>query len=281
MIQDMQLRGLAANTQRAYVDRIAQFARHFGSSPRDLGPEHIRSYQLHLIHERNASSSQISQFVAAVRLLYGTTLKKGWIIEAASYPRRRKSLPIVLSDDEVRRLLAAPTNLKHRCLLATMYSAGLRVSETCALHVSDVDSKRKVIQVRQGKGKKDRYVMLANMLLTMLRDYWQQRRPDKLLFPGRDPTQPIRQRHVYRICRDAAVSAGLVKPVTPHTLRHTFATHLLNAGVNLPTIQALLGHQSLRTTARYLHITSDAVQNTMSPLDALHTEETVSNWPMS
>ena len=269
MLEDMQIRNLSPVTQDCYLRAMAQFAAYFGISPDQLGPEHIRKYQLYLIHEKQASSSSHSQFTAAARFLYGTTLKRRRHLEFIPYPKREKTLPVVLNRDEVRRLIQAPSNIKHRMILKTLYATGVRVSEVVALTIDDIDSHEMIVRIRQGKGRRDRYVMLAQCLLEELREYWKYCRPTHVLFPRRKSQSPLVTRTVNRVCEDAAQKAGLKKHITPHTLRHSFATQLLLDGENLLTIQALLGHRSLRTTARYLHISASAIRNTVSPLDRL------------
>jgi site-specific recombinase XerD len=197
------------------------------------------------------------------------------MIEHIPYPRHEKKLPVVLSLSEVAALFQATHNLKHRAILMTTYAAGLRVSEVVNLFVTDIDSDRGLICIRQGKGHKDRYVMLSPKLLSTLRDYWKSQKPKHWLFPGEDPNQPITTTTVYRVCQQAGQAAELSKPVTPHTLRHSFATHLLEAGTDLRTIQILLGHRNLKTTAIYLHVSTLAVRSTVSPLDLLDTETTL------
>ncbi len=270
MLEDLQIRGLSENTQRSYLQRISLFAEHFGVSPTKLGREDIREYQLHLIRS-NASRSQLVQFVAAARFLYLVTLKKDWTIAGIPGSKLPKKLPSVLTEKEVQTLLYSVLNLKHRAIMMTMYSGALRVSEACNLTVPDIDSDRMTIRIRQGKGAKDRYVPLSNHLLTTLRLYWQKFKPKDYLFPGRGG-QPIRQRHIYRVCVDAGLEAGIKTKTNPHSLRHSFATHLLDQGVNLHVIREILGHVCLKTTARYLHLTQRSLQMVANPLDRLMEE---------
>jgi integrase/recombinase XerD len=267
MVDDMQMRNFAPNTQKAYVERVSQFARYFGKSPELLGADHVRRYQLYLVQEKRASWSQVAQNVAALRFLYGVTLRKPWVVEKLPLPKVPKKLPVVLTVAEVRRLLAATRSLKQRALLTTAYAAGLRVSEVVALEISDIDSVQMLIRVRQGKRRKDRYVMLSPHLLEVLRAYWKKYRPTKLLFPATRRPGAVATRHVYRMCRDACLAAGIDKHVTVHTLRHSFATHLLDAGVDLRTIQVLLGHSSVRTTVVYTHVSTRRLQAVASPFD--------------
>jgi site-specific recombinase XerD len=269
MIEDMRLRNLAPRTIETYVDRVAAFARHFGTSPEHLGSEHIRAFLLHLVEE-GASWATFNQTRSALRFLYRTTLKRGWVDDGVVCAKTPRKLPVVLGLDEVAQFFAAIKNLKHRAILMTAYAAGLRLSEVVALRVEDIDSRRMVLRVRQGKGRKDREVMLSPRLLTVLRRYWQVvRPPGDYLFPGRDPDRPISHSAVQRICKAALRASGLKKRISPHSLRHSFATHLLEAGADVRTIQVLLGHSHLSTTARYTHISAARLHGTSSPLDRL------------
>jgi integrase/recombinase XerD len=276
MIDDMTLHGLKPKTIRAYVACIARFARHFGKSPELLGTAEIRSYLLHLTHDRQVSSSTYNQALCALKFLYRITLRKNWGLDGLARTRRQTKLPVVLSLEEVTRFFEAITSLRHRAILMTAYAAGLRISEVLALRVDDIDSQRMVIRIRQAKGSKDRYVMLSPRLLTLLREYWKAHRrrkvyqPSPWLFPGNVPGRPLSDKPVYEACQAACLAAGLDKHVTVHTLRHSFATHLLEAGTDLRTIQILLGHRSLNTTARYLHVATAALESTHSPLDRLN-----------
>jgi integrase/recombinase XerD len=273
MLEDMQLRNYSAHTVRAYLHCVADFARHFRTSPEHLGPEHVRTYQLFLVQDKQRSWTTVVQTVCALRFFYRVTLGRPAMLEYIPYPRRPFTLPTILSQAEVATLLTAPHNLKHRAILTTLYAAGLRVSELCQLQVTDIDSARMVVRVRQGKGQQDRYVMLSPKLLPLLRQYWQQEKPRPWLFPGHPRTRPMTTKAVYLICRHAGQAAHLSKAIHPHVLRHAFATHLLEAGVDLRRIQLLLGHRSLRTTSRYLHVTPQALHATPSPLDTLPLEQ--------
>jgi len=269
MLTDLQLRNYSQHTIDAYIRQVAAFACHFGTSPDRLSPSQVRDYQLFLLRQKQASWPSLVQTVAALRFFYRVTLGRRWMIDYLPHPRYVKPLPTVLSQAEVLALLRAKHNLKHRALLTTIYAAGLRVSEVAHLLLTDIDSRREVIHVRRGKGQKDRLVMLSPHLLTLLREYWQAYRPPRWLFPGDDPQQPIHTRSILRVCKAAGVAADISKTVTPHVLRHSFATHLLEAGTDLRTIQLLLGHHSLRTTARYVHVSTLALRSTVSPLDLL------------
>ena len=269
MIEEMKLRNLSPRTIEVYVSRVANFARYFGRTPEVLGRDEVRSYLLHLVQEKKVSWSVYNQSVAALRFLYEVTLGREGVLVRIACPKQPKRLPVVLSLEEVTRFFAAIIGVKHRAILMTAYAAGLRISEVVALRVDDIDSKRMVLRVRQGKGRRDRNVMLSPRLLTLLREYWKIARPTDWLFPRQVTGQPITVGTVHRICVQAAHAAGLDKHVTVHTLRHSFATHLLEAGTNIRTIQVLLGHRNIKTTAVYTHVSPIALENTRSPLDQL------------
>jgi site-specific recombinase XerD len=268
MLEDMQIRNYSPHTIDGYLRYAAQFAKHFGTSPDRLGPEHIRTSQLHLLQQQ-VSASIFIQTVCALRFLYETTLHRSWMVDYIPYPKKPKTLPVILSRDEVKALLLAPRYLKHRAILATLYATGVRVSELCHLQGTDIDSKRMVIHVRQGKGSKDRFVMLSEQLLAILRAYWRTERPQGWLFPGLDPDQPITPRSLQRACRATAEAAGLGKTVTVHTLRHCFATHLLERGVDIRVIQDLLGHRHITATSRYARVAINTIRQVQSPLEHL------------
>jgi len=269
MLEDLQIRNYAPSTVECYVRSVAEFAQHFGKSPEHLGSEEIRSWQLYLLNEKRVKLSSYIQAICALRFFYRNTLNRRVEIDRIPLPRYEKKLPVILSKEEVKALLEAPRNLGHRAILATMYGAGLRVSEVTNLKVCDLDRDRKVIWVRGGKGHKDRQVMLSDPLREVLAAYWRGKRPTEWLFPGGIPGQPLSTATLFRMCRKAASKAGITKPVHPHSLRHAFATHLLDEGVNLVVIQTLLGHLHLKTTARYLHVTESTVRSTKSPLEML------------
>ena len=269
MLDDLRLRNYSDRTIKAYLRCITDFARYFGKSPDELGPTEIREYQLYLVKQKRCSWAVFNQTVCALRFFYRTTLGCKEMIEEIPYPRFEKRLPVVLSQTEVAALLQSLKNLKHRAILTTIYATGLRVSEVTNLLATDIDSTRMIVQVRQGKGRKDRFVMLSANLLALLREYWKAYKPTHWLFPGRIANRPIDVATVYRVCQRAARVAKLSKSVSPHTLRHSFATHLLEAGTDLRTIQLLLGHRNLKTTSFYLHISNLALRSTTSPLDLL------------
>jgi integrase/recombinase XerD len=237
MIEDMRLRNFAPGTLSVYVNCLARFARHFGKSPDLLGPDDVRAYLLHLIEQRRASWSYYNQNLQALRFFYHVTLGRDWVLKHRACPERPKRLPVVLSGEELVRFFTAIDGLKHRALLMTAYAAGLRVSEVAALRIEDIDSHRMVIHVRQGKGSKDRYVMLSPKLRELLRAYWKAARPRVWLFPGGSADRPITTSAVRKACQRAREAAGRGKHVTVHALRHSFATHLLEAGTDLRTIQ--------------------------------------------
>ena len=269
MIEDMGVRNLAAGTQQNYIDAVAKFAQFFGKSPELLGPEEVRTYQVYLVHQKHVSWSVLTIVVSALRFLYRVTLGKDWTIEKIPYGKRPIRRPVILSPEEVGTFLHAITNLKHRVLIMIAYATGLRTSEVLHLRVSDIDSKRMMIRVQQGKGKKDRYVPLSPILLNWLRAYWKAARPSDLLFPGKKPEKPLTSRCVWEACRLARKKSGIQKRATPRMLRHSFATHLLESGTNIRIIQTLLGHRSLNTTAIYTHVSRSTICAARSPLEHL------------
>jgi site-specific recombinase XerD len=270
MMEDMQIRNLSANTQAAYVLQVSQFARHFSKSPAELSAEDVRTYQVYLTNEKKLAPSSITIAISAIRFLYKVTLKRDWnLADAIPTCKAPQKLPTVLSPEEVRQFLDSVTSTKHRAILTTCYGAGLRITEAVHLKPDAIDSKRMVLKVEQGKGQKDRYVMLSPQLLETLRNYWRVVRPTDWLFPGDQPGRPITRFAVECACQSARRMSGIGKPVTPHSLRHAFAVHLLESGTDVRTIQLLLGHRSLATTARYLRIATSKVCSTASPLDLL------------
>ena len=270
MTDDMSLRNLSPATQRSYLHAVSKFSRYSGRSPERLGLEDVRAFQVYLVAQ-GISWPALNQTVCALRFFYGVTLDRPEIPERIAYARTPRKLPTILSADEVIRFLEAVSSLKSRAALTTAYAAGLRASEALSLKVTDIDSDRMLIQVRHGKGGKDRAVMLSAQLLTILRVYWRLARPETWLFPGRGDT-PIHAQVLYGACRSAAKAAGLTKRVTVHTLRHSFATHLLESGVDIRIIQVLLGHSNLSTTARYTHVAATTIAATQSPFDRLKLE---------
>lgn len=271
MIDDMTIRNLSPATQRSYLHAVAKFSRHFGRSPEHLDLEDVRAFQVHLV-ATGISWPALNQTVCALRFFYGVTLGHAEIPERIPYAREPRKLPVVLSADEVVRFLEAVPSLKTRAALTTAYAAGLRASEAVGIKLADVDSGRMVIRVEHGKGGKDRYVMLSTQLLGILRTYWRLARPTHWLFPGRDASKPIDVQVLHAACRSACAAAGLAKRVTVHTLRHSFATHLLESGTDIRIIQVLLGHSNLSSTARYTQVSNGLIRRTQSPLDRLRLE---------
>lgn len=268
MLQDLRIRNHSPSTVKVYVCRVSQFARHFRKSPELLGPEHIREYQLFLL-EKRVSSSEFKQVVAALRFLYTVTLRKDWSPERIPYPRQGKRLPVVLAPEEVRRMFESVVDRKYRMILKIMYATGMRLKEALNLRVGDIDSQRMTVFIREGKGNKDRYVPLSKTLLEELREFWKIYRSRTVLFWGRTREKPLSTTTIQRVCRMAGEGAGLPKRVTPHIMRHCFATHLLEAGADLRTLQLLLGHRTLRTTAIYLHVAIQKLEFTNTRMDLL------------
>jgi integrase/recombinase XerD len=269
MIDDLKVRNRSSRTIKTYVAQVANFARHFGKSPELLGSEEIRQYQVYLVEQRRVSWSYFNQAVCALRFLSRHTLGRDELVAHIPFPRQPRKLPVVLSQAEVIRLFDAVRSLKQRAILMTAYATGLRLAEVTHLQVSDIDSERMVLRVRQGKGQKDRYVMLSPTLLELLRLYWRVERPISWLFPSKSKEQPINHSVVQRACHQAGLDAGLTKSATVRSLRHSFATHLLEAGTNIRIIQTLLGHSSVSTTQRYTYVSNKTVRATESPLELL------------
>ncbi len=267
-VDDLRIRNRSPRTIETYVAHVARFAKHFGRSPEALGPEEVRTYQLHLL-ERRVSWSLFNQAVCALRFLYGTTLGRPEQLPMIRFGKRPKKLPCVLSPEEVTRLIDAAQPGRERVIVETTYACGLRLEEMTHLQVADIDSQRMIVHVRQGKGHKDRLVPLSARLLKELRDYWRHYRPATWLFPNRTADGPCHGGSFERRFRRLVQRAGIAKPATMHTLRHSFATHLLEAGVDVMTLQKLLGHRQLSTTALYLHLRRDHLQNLPSLLDLL------------
>jgi len=275
MLDELERRNYSQTTRRAYLLGVEQFAKHFGRSPDRLGLNHIRDYQAYLFRVRKLKPNTVAVRLAALRFLFVAVLKRRWTVAETPYPKRPDSLPTVLTQDEVARLIDAAATPVHRIVLMLLYSTGLRRAELTRLQLSDVDSDRMVIHVRGGKGRKDRDVMLSPKMLDELRQYWRglKRKPKTWLFPGgrwhSRTEQPMTDKVVWHACHEAAQRAGIDKRVHPHTLRHSFATHLLEDGVDLRTLQLLMGHGDLKATTVYLHLSHRHLQATTSPLDAL------------
>jgi site-specific recombinase XerD len=269
MIEDMRLRNFTPATQRSYVHYAAEYAKYFNLSPEKLDCEAIHQYLVHLVEDRKLSSETVNANVSALKFLYLNTLDMPWTDEYFPRVKRAYKLPVVLSHEEMLLFFDHVTGMKNRAALMTCYGAGLRVSEAVALKVADIDSARQLIRIRQGKGQKDRYAMLPERLLQVLRRYWLAFRPADYLFPSWRADKHLSATSLQVACREAALRSGLRKKVTVHTLRHSFATHLLENGADLRVIQVLLGHSRVDTTARYTQVSPQVVAGTMSPLDRL------------
>lgn len=272
MLDELERRNYSQNTRRAYLHAVTDFARHFHRSPDQLGLDHIRDYQVHLFRVRKLKAHSVSVHLAGLRFLFVTVLKRQWALADTPYPKTADALPLVLSQEEVTQLINAAVSPVHRLILMTLYATGLRRTELAQLRITDIDTQRMVIHVRGGKGRKDRDVMLSPRLLEALRQYWRslKRKPTVWLFPSEASVeQPMSDKVVWNACGQAARRAGMKKAIHPHTLRHSFATHLLEAGADIRTIQLLLGHSDLKATTVYLHISRRHLQQIASPLDAL------------
>lgn len=269
MAEDMTLRNLSPRTIDAYTWHVDKFCQYFDKQPEQLDREEIREYQLYLVNEKKASWSSFNQAVCGLRFLYEVTLRRPWTIQHIPFGKKPKKLPTVLGDEEVARLLQCLRNHKHRTVLTVCYAAGLRLSEATHLKAEHIDSARMQIDVLHGKGDKERLVPLSPRLLRELREYWKATRPSNYLFPGKTPDDPLSGTTIQKACKQAAIDAKIRKNVTPHTMRHSFATALLEAGVDLLTIGRLLGHKSFTTTLIYLHVRRPHLGRTPSPLDWL------------
>jgi integrase/recombinase XerD len=273
MLEELQRRNYAANTIKAYIRIIRDFARYFRRSPDRLGPQHLRQYQAHLFQEKKFEPGTVQQYVAALRFFYVKTLKRRYLLDEIPRPKRARKLPNILSPEEVARLIDAASNLFHRTMLMTLYSTGVRRAELCRLRVTDIDSTRMIVHIRNGKGGHDRDVPLSPTLLETLRVYWRWMKPQTYLFPGTVKNWradvPVTTRVPWDACREAAKRAGITKRLSPHTLRHCFATHLLEADADLRTIQVLLGHRKLEHTLIYLHLSQRHLTAVPNPLDTI------------
>jgi site-specific recombinase XerD len=271
MLEELQRRNYSQTTVNTYLKVVEDFARHFGRPPDKLGKEHLRAYQVHLFQERKLGVRTVGLHTAALRFFFCKTLKRMYPVEEVPYPRASRRLPIILTKEEAVRLIDSASNLFHRAMLITMYSTGMRRAELCRLKVEDIDSIRMLIHIRQGKGGKDRDVPLSPKTLETLREYWRWMKPKTYLFPGTvngsRADKPITPKVLWEACREAAQRAGITKAVRPHLLRHSFATHLVEAGADLPTVQALLGHVDLKPTSIYLHLSERHIKAAGTPLD--------------
>jgi integrase/recombinase XerD len=272
MRQDLELRGLELNTIKTYLGCARRFTAFFMKSPAEMGAAEVRQFALALVQKRKLAPSTVGVYVGALMFLYRVTLGRPEEVAGLPRPKVPKRVPVVLSGTEMERLLNAVGSPKHRAMAMLAYGAGLRISEICHLEVGDIDSKRMVVYVRHGKGRKERHVMLAPMLLQALREHWRKARPKgTLLFPGRKPDKPISRAAISKALKKAVLKANIAKRVTPHGLRHGFASHMLELGADLRVLQVLLGHSSVQTTARYLHVTTARIQSLPSPLTVLGT----------
>ena len=272
MLEELQRRNYSSETTRAYLFAVKDFAGYFGKRPDKLGQEHLRQYQLHLLNDRKLAVETIIGRISALRFFFVKVLRRPYREIDLVYPKRPERLPVVLSEEEVARLIESAITSYHRVILMTLYGTGLRREELCRLKVSDIDSQRMVVHVRQGKGNKDRDVTLSQRLLEVLRAYWKWRKPKTYLFPSlyrKRPEQPIDSKTVWHAVREAARRAGIKKKVSPHLLRHSWATHLLERGADLKAIQVLLGHVDLEATTIYLHLSQRHLQALNNPIDAL------------
>jgi site-specific recombinase XerD len=274
MREDLQLRGLRTNTIDTYIGCVRRFVEYFALPPAKLGAAEVRCYLLHLIREAKVAPPTVNTYAAAISFLFKVTLKRADVVADVVRMKTPMHLPRFLSGTEVERLLAALQTLKHRAMVMLAYGAGLRVSEVARLEIADIDAKRMVMHIRDAKRGRERYVMLSPLLLATLRAYWKSARlSGPRLFPGRDPSKPITRAAIHKAICKAAREAGITKRLGPHVLRHSFATHLLEGGTDLRTLQVLLGHASLGSTVRYLHVTTARVQELRSPLDDLGTPQ--------
>ncbi len=273
MLEELQRRNYSKTTVQTYLKSVQRFAEHFHTPPDRLGMEHIRSYQAYLFQEKKLAATTVSLCTAALRFFFVKTLKRPYLVEELPYPKIPRRLPTVLTVEEASRLINSASNLFHRAILMTLYSTGMRRAELCNLMVSDIDSAQMVIHVRNGKGARDRNIPLDPKLLETLREYWRWMHPKTYLFPGTVKNwradKPISPNVVWDACREAAQRAGITKPVRPHTMRHSFATHRLESGCDLMTLQTLLGHANLRDTAHYLHLSQRHLRSAGNPLDTI------------
>ena len=273
MLEELQRRNYSPLTIQSYLHAVEDFARYFGKSPDQLNEEHMREYHLHLIHDRKLATNTLIARIAALRFLFVKTLRRPYVQVDLPRPKTEKRLPTVLSREEVGRLIDSASNLLHYAILMTLYATGLRRAELCHLKVTDIDSQRMVVRIRQGKGKRDRDLPMTPKLLETLREYWRWMKPKTYLFPGMDNNwrvdKPLSSKAIYIIVRDAAKRAGITKPVSPHCLRHSWATHLLESGEDLRKIQLLLGHSDLETTSVYLHLSERHLHSVINPVETI------------
>ena len=269
MLAELKLKGREPNTHRTYLDAVARFAAYYGKSPLQLGKQEVRRYLLYLIEEQHLAESSVNVAYWALRFFYDHVAGKKGLIDDVSHPKDTKKLPAVINQSELKQFFTVIKNIKHKTMLMVVLDTGMRPSEVAKLRIEDIDSKRMVIHIRRAKGKKDRYANLSPQLLQLLREYWLARRPQEWLFPGRYPDRHVCSTHLSNMCRDYRMRAKMRKAVTPRMMRHTFATMLLDAGENIRKIQILLGHRSLKTTARYTHVSKESLRSSTSPLQEM------------
>ncbi len=273
MLEELQRRNYAQNTVKGYLRIVQDFAEHFHQRPDKLGPDHLRQYQAHLFQDRKLNAGTVQQYVAALRFFFNKTLKRRYLLDDLPMPKRHRKLPEILSPDEVALLIGSASNLFHQTILMTLYATGIRSAELCNLKTSDIDSERMMVHIHQGKGGRDRDVPLSQKLLETLRVYWRWMKPKTYLFPGTvnnwRADVPVTTKAPWEVCHQAAQRAGIAKHVSPHTLRHCYATHLLESGTDLRTIQLLLGHAKLEHTALYLQLSQKHLSSGANPLDAI------------
>jgi site-specific recombinase XerD len=273
MLEELQRRNYSQTTVNAYLKMVEEFAKHFHKAPDQLGAEEIRSYQVYLLKEKKLGARTVGHWTAALRFFFCKTLKRNYPVEEVPYPKAPRRLPNILTQEEAARLIDSASNLFHRTMLMTLYSTGIRRAELCRLKVEDIDSKRMILHIRQGKRSRDRDLPLSPKLLETLREYWQWMRPKTYLFPGTKDgwraDKPVTTKVPWEACREAAERAGITKRVAPHLLRHSFATHLVEGGADLPTVQLLLGHSDLKATSIYLHLSERHLKAAGTPLDKL------------
>lgn len=267
MKQMMELRGFAASTQKAYMMHLRQFTNHFSIPFSDMGYDHVRDFLHHAISIRKLSCEYVNSCYSAIRFLYETVFERDWNMKHIPRIKKKRKFPEVLSKEEILKIINSLDNLKHKAMLVTAYSAGLRVSDVANLKISDVDSKNMQLFIRQSKGNKDRYALLSKTNLDILRRYYKEFKPKEWLFPGQNPSLPISTRTIQHVFNDAKKRAGIHKNVSPHTLRHSFATHLIEQGANLLTVKDLMGHDSIETTIQYIHLARRDVLGVSSPID--------------
>jgi site-specific recombinase XerD len=267
MQADLHLKGITPRTQKDYLREVSNLAKYFNKSPEELGEKEIKEYLVHLLKDRKLSGGTYKYYVSGIKFLYRTTLKREGVVDTIQYPKSKRKLPVILDLSEVEALFSVTENLKHKAILMITYSSGLRISEATRLKITDIDSKRMMVRIQQGKGGKDRYSILSHAALECLRQYWRKYHPKDWLFEGQKKDKHISISSIHQIFHAAKKRAGITKPASVHTLRHSFATHLVEAGTSLHHVQLLLGHRSPNTTTVYLHVSRLNLAQVTSPLD--------------